>query len=275
MGFVFGANDYRIYLRWDGAYYSLATGSAVTWQVGDVLRLEVTGSVDPVTLALYHNGVQVLSWLSTGSGYVRVGGSPGIGIYSPSGTGLTLGDWEGGNLAPDTQPPTAPTAPTAPASLTATAAGSSQIDLSWTASTDSVGVTRYLVEREDPGSTNFAQVGTATGTTYTNTGLAAGAIYSYRVRATNAAGNLSGYSPVASTATAPDIAVQLNGGSFVAGFTQPAGLSGVTYHMEWSTTLLPGGWTVIADTGIPPQHVFSVPTLGHSQMFMRLTVTAP
>jgi hypothetical protein len=64
-----------------------------------------------------------------------------------------------------------------------------------------VGVTGYLVERQDPGSTSFAQVGTTAGTTYNDTGLLAGTNYSYQVRATDAAGNLSQYSGVASATT--------------------------------------------------------------------------
>ena len=44
------------------------------------------------------------------------------------------------------------------------AASSSQINLSWTASTDNVGVTGYLVERcQGAGCTNFAQIATPTG----------------------------------------------------------------------------------------------------------------
>jgi chitodextrinase len=92
-------------------------------------------------------------------------------------------------------------APTAPENLTATAVSSSQINLSWSASTDNVGVTGYLVERQGPGSTGFAQVGTTAGTTYNDTGLVAGTNYSYRVRATDATGNLSAYSAVASATT--------------------------------------------------------------------------
>src|SRR5204863_3951029 len=42
---------------------------------------------------------------------------------------------------PDTQPPTAPT------NLTATAASGTQISLAWTAATDNVAVTNYLIER--------------------------------------------------------------------------------------------------------------------------------
>src|SRR5207244_3427266 len=105
-------------------------------------------------------------------------------------------------LTQDTQ------APTAPANLTATASGST-IALSWTASTDNVGVTGYLVERQNPGSTNFVQIGTTTATTYNDSGLTANSTYSYRVRATDAAGNLSDYSNVASATTSAGNAASL------------------------------------------------------------------
>ena len=66
------------------------------------------------------------------------------------------------------------TAPTAPANLAATAASTSQVNLSWTAATDNVGVTGYRVERcQGVGCTTFAQVGTPTGTTFSDTGLSA------------------------------------------------------------------------------------------------------
>src|SRR5207302_10661628 len=94
-------------------------------------------------------------------------------------------------------------APSAPSNLTATAPSGTQINLSWTASTDNVGVTGYRVERcQGVGCSTFAQIATPAGTTYSDTGLTAGATYSYRVRATDAAANLSGYSNVA-TATTP------------------------------------------------------------------------
>ncbi len=105
----------------------------------------------------------------------------------------------GGAPPPDTQPPTAP------GSLAATAVAGNQINLSWTAATDDVGVTEYLVERQAPGSSSFVQVGASTGTTFPDAGLTPSTSYSYRVRATDAAGNFSPYSN-ASTATtlAPD-----------------------------------------------------------------------
>ena len=96
------------------------------------------------------------------------------------------------------------TPPTTPGNVTATAASSTQINLTWTASTDNVGVTGYLVERcQGTGCSNFAQIATPTGATYNDTGLTANTSYSYRVRATDAAGNLSQYSNIASATTTP------------------------------------------------------------------------
>ncbi|MGC1265311.1 MAG: IPT/TIG domain-containing protein [Candidatus Acidiferrum sp.] len=96
------------------------------------------------------------------------------------------------------------TPPTAPSNLTATAASSSQINLSWTASTDNVGVTGYYVQRcSGSGCSNFAQVAEVSGTTttYSDTGLAGSTSYSYRVEATDAVGNLSTFSNTATATT--------------------------------------------------------------------------
>src|SRR5207249_1688855 len=81
--------------------------------------------------------------------------------------------------APDTQAPTVPTG------LTATAVSTSQINLSWTASTDNVGVTGYKIFR------NSVQVGTATTTSYSDTGLSASTTYTYTASAYDLAGNNS------------------------------------------------------------------------------------
>lgn len=94
------------------------------------------------------------------------------------------------------------TAPTAPTNLSGVAAGSTAINLTWTASTDAVGVTGYRVERcTGSGCSNFAQIGTPSSNSYPDTGLTASTTYQYRVRATDLAGNLSSYSTTASAAT--------------------------------------------------------------------------
>ncbi|MEV0166601.1 deoxyribonuclease NucA/NucB [Nonomuraea fuscirosea] len=100
---------------------------------------------------------------------------------------------------PDTQ------APTAPGSLAATG-GTGSAQLTWTASTDNVGVTGYRIHRATtPGFTpsDANQVGSVPATTFTDAGLAAGTYY-YRVRATDAAGNLGPSSTeVSATVTVP------------------------------------------------------------------------
>jgi chitodextrinase len=105
------------------------------------------------------------------------------------------------SAAPDTTPPGAPVG------LAATAASATQINLSWTASTDNVGVTGYRVERcQGAACSTFAQIATPTTTTFNDNGLTASTSYSYRVRATDAAANLSTFSPTAtaSTIASPD-----------------------------------------------------------------------
>src|SRR6266704_1812025 len=93
--------------------------------------------------------------------------------------------------------------PSKPRNLTATASGPVQINLSWTAATETGGtISQYLIERcQGSGCSNFAQVATSPTTTFNDTGLLAGTTYSYRVRATDAASNLSPYSNVASATT--------------------------------------------------------------------------
>ena len=75
------------------------------------------------------------------------------------------------------------TPPSAPSGLTATATSSSSVNLSWTASTDNIGVTGYNIFR------NGTQVATSTTTSYTDSGLASNTAYQlYRRRPTTRPG---------------------------------------------------------------------------------------
>ncbi|MFI6601929.1 carbohydrate-binding protein [Nonomuraea sp. NPDC050536] len=114
-------------------------------------------------------------------------------------------------------------APSVPGNLHSTATTSTSISLAWNASTDNVGVTGYDVYR---GST---KVTTATGTSYTDTGLTAATSYTYTVRARDAAGNVSDPSaaltvstsgnsgapgqPGAATATSTNTSISLSWGA--------------------------------------------------------------
>ena len=96
----------------------------------------------------------------------------------------------------DTQPPTEPTG------LSATAVSGTQINLAWTGSSDNVAVASYRVERcQGAGCTVFVQVATPTGTSFSDTGLRPRRRYRYRVRAADAAGNLSGYTAIQNATT--------------------------------------------------------------------------
>ena len=116
---------------------------------------------------------------------------PNLGLYSNTSTAVTPG-------ASDT------VAPSAPGTLTASAINSGRIDLSWGAATDNVAVAGYWIERcQGAGCSSFAQIATTTGTgtTYSDTSVAPGTSYSYRVRAADAVPNLGPYSNTATAAT--------------------------------------------------------------------------
>jgi hypothetical protein len=88
---------------------------------------------------------------------------------------MTVGAGGGG----DTVAPSAPTGLASPSHTT------NSVALSWTASTDNVGVTGYQILR------GGTQVATTSGTSYTDTGLSASNSYTYTVKAYDAAGNVS------------------------------------------------------------------------------------
>ncbi|MEK9207287.1 MAG: Ig-like domain-containing protein, partial [Patescibacteria group bacterium] len=94
------------------------------------------------------------------------------------------------------------TSPSIPTNLIASAASYSQTNLSWSVSTDNVGVIGYRLERcQGISCTSFTQIATPTGNLYSDIGLAANTSYKYRVRAQDAAGNPSGYSSIAGVTT--------------------------------------------------------------------------
>src|SRR5204862_82189 len=93
-------------------------------------------------------------------------------------------------------------APTAPTGLLPTVVRGLQINLSWTASTDNVGVTGYQVERcQGAGCSTFTQIGTPTATTFNDTGLTSATSSRSLLDALPISANLSGYSNVASATT--------------------------------------------------------------------------
>lgn len=89
---------------------------------------------------------------------------------------------DGPGGTPDTSPPTVP------AGLAVGDPSSSTLRLTWSASTDNVGVDHYDITRNGGAAQNVGNV-----TSHTVTGLAANTTYTFRVRACDAAGNCSAY----------------------------------------------------------------------------------
>ncbi|MFE5898802.1 cellulase family glycosylhydrolase [Streptomyces sp. NPDC056488] len=160
---------------------------------------------------------------------VRLGGAG-------STTGISLADlYGGGDPGGDTQ------APTAPAALTAPAKTSTSVSLSWTPSTDNVGVTGYDVYR------GTTRVGTSAATSYTDTGLTANTAYAYTVRARDAAGNVSAAS------TALSVTTQAGGGAD----TTPPSVPGNPRGTGRTTTSVTLAWDASTDnTGVSAYLVF-------------------
>ncbi|MEV8034422.1 glycoside hydrolase family 6 protein [Streptomyces sp. NPDC086182] len=86
-------------------------------------------------------------------------------------------------------------APTVPGGLAVSSTTSNSATLSWSASTDNTAVTGYDVYRDG------TKVGSATTTSYTDSGLAASTTYAYTVKAKDAAGNVSASSASVSATT--------------------------------------------------------------------------
>lgn len=107
----------------------------------------------------------------------------------------------------------APGAPDEPAAPTFGTVTSSSIVVNWTAPNDNGStITGYTMEQKQ-GSGTYAQVFSGNALTYTSTGLSAGTSYTFRVKATNSAGD-SPFSSEASTATSAAVPDQPSAPTF-------------------------------------------------------------
>ncbi len=136
--------------------------------------------------------------LSAGTYYIEIDGvgeganaSVGYTDYSSLGNFTISGKYPKGGST-DTQAPSTPTG------LTSSNVQATSVSLSWTASTDNVGVSGYDVYQGN------SVVATATSTSYNVSGLTANTAYQFRVKAKDAAGNASGFSNTVSVTTSND-----------------------------------------------------------------------
>src|SRR3989338_8681951 len=163
------------------------------------INLSWTASTDNVGVTgynVYRNGTQIASVAATSYNDTGLVASTAYSYTVSAYDAAGYSSVQSASASATTQAvSTDITPPTTPTGLTATAVSSSQISLSWTASTDNVGVTGYDIYR---GGTPLT---TVAATSYSNTGLTASTLYSYTVRAKDAAGNNSAQTASVSATT--------------------------------------------------------------------------
>lgn len=220
-----------------------------------------TDNVAVVGYRIYRDGVQIATPTSTS--YSSVGLAANT-LYSYGVSAFDTANNESGQASASTRTWAGPdtVAPSTPTAFTAVAVSTSQINLSWTASTDNVGVAKYWLFR---GGVQIATVTAAT--SYSNTGLAAATLYNYTLQALDAAGNKSGFASVstqtlsAPDATAPTVQIQSpSNGAAVSGVLSVSGtaqdnvaLSKVEVSVDGGAYSLASGlanWTFSVNTAL-------------------------
>ncbi|AJE43490.1 carbohydrate binding domain-containing protein [Streptomyces nodosus] len=194
-----------------GSYVYLGVdGGASTWTSSpsaySQLSVSFTTGASQTSATIYVHG-----WYAQGTYY-----ADDISLDGPGGGG-------GGS---DTQ------APTAPGNLTSTGKTSTSVSLSWSASSDNVGVTAYDVY------SGANRVLSVSGTTATVSGLSPSTSYTFTVKARDAAGNVSGASNAVTVTTAA------NSGGGTTGFKQAAPY----LYLGWGDP--PNAASVMSSTGI-------------------------
>lgn len=205
-------------------------------------------------------------------GHIELASATGATFTVTQGSNSTTYTSKGGT--PDAEPPTAPSG------LVASATSFSEIDLSWIASTDNVGVTGYNVYRSTNGN-SFSLAGTSSSTGFADLGLTGSTTYWYQVTAVDGAGNESVESNTASattsappptslTLTAPNGGESWSGGSSRAITWTSSNVSNVKLE---SSTNNGTSWTVIASSvaASTGSYTWTVPNTATTQARVRVS----
>jgi chitinase len=161
----------------------LVSGSSYTlsgWFRGNYTYLGIDGGASTWTPGGASYTQLSLTFTASGSSVViYTHGWYGQGTYNVDDISLAGAGGGGGDTTP----------PSTVSGLSSPSKTSTSVSLAWTAATDNVGIAGYNIYRN--GATTPTAQTTGTGTTYTDSGLAASTAYTYTVKARDAAGNIS------------------------------------------------------------------------------------
>jgi len=152
-----------------------------------------------------------------------------------------------GSSAPTPTPTPTPAAPTAPGSFSGTALSTSQVSLTWTASVGASGY--YLYNTTGGGSTLVASL-SATATSATVSGLAAGTAYSFRLDAYNSAGTASATTQVTTQSSSTLLAAPTNVTARV--------VTSTSVQVSWTKSAGATSYAILWSDGTTTQNLGSV-----------------
>nr|MBP9723127.1 fibronectin type III domain-containing protein [Gammaproteobacteria bacterium] len=192
-----------------------------------IVQLYITFSIKSRTPHKVYNLTNFIALHPGGSSaIIPLCGANGSSAFSNQHSGNnsannTLANYYIGDLADSS-------APTIPTNLSVTPVSASQINLSWSNSSDNIAVTGYAIFRDGN------QIATTGNTTFNNTGLNSSTTYNYLVKAYDAAGNRSASSTAVSAttfATSNDTTVPATPTSLSASV-----ISATQINLSWSTS---------------------------------------
>jgi|GEM_PF-3116107 len=180
----------------NGGVYSADT--VVPYSAGTSYHFRIVGDIPAHTYSVYVTEgagaeIQLANNYAFRSSQAAVSSLDTLAVVAVTGSHTVSNFTISASVALDT------IAPSVPVGLSASAVSTTQINLTWSASSDAVGVAGYTIYREG------AEIASTDTSSYSDVGLSASSSYAYSLAAYDAAGNYSSQSAAVSATTAPEV----------------------------------------------------------------------
>ena len=178
----------------NGAVYTADT--VVPYSAGTSYHFRIVGDIPAHTYSVYVTEgagaeIQLANNYAFRSSQAAVSSLNNLAVVAVTGSHTVSNFTISASVALDT------IAPTVPVGLSASPVSTTQINLTWSASSDAVGVAGYTIYREG------AEIASTDTSSYSDIGLSASSSYAYSLAAFDAAGNYSNQSAAVTATTAP------------------------------------------------------------------------